>query len=410
MALTARRKELLSAGATGALALALTFVVIRFPDQAFQASFEGLQLWFEIVLPALLPFFVISEILMGLGVIRALGVLLEPIMQPAFRIPGVGAFAVAMGIVSGNPLGAKIAGQMRRANICSREEGERLIALSGTAGPLFLVGAVAVGIFHNASVGMTIVVAHYLAVLCVGFLLRFYGAKKTSPALRNSRSRGSIFGRALREMSVARKQDGRPFGNLLSDAVRESMASMIFIGGTIMMFSVFIRILTISGALNYFAAALGSLLVPLGLDSALITPLANGLIEMTIGAQTIGQAPADLLQRLITVGFTIGWSGLSIHTQVAAMIHGTDIRLTPYLVGCFLHGSIAASLTWLLFPYLGASESTVIPAATTMAQQLSYWGLLGLLTIGAVVFIGLLLLISLLVIVLRRIQVVRFRV
>ena len=107
MGLSAHRKEILSAGIIGALALALTFFVIRYPDQTFQASFEGLQLWFRIVLPSLLPFFVIAEILMGLGVIHALGVMLEPVMRPLFRVPGVGAFALVMGLVSGNPLGSE---------------------------------------------------------------------------------------------------------------------------------------------------------------------------------------------------------------------------------------------------------------------------------------------------------------
>src|SRR5690625_2298047 len=185
-----RRKEYLSTGAMGALAIALTLVVIRFPDHAFQASFEGLQLWFEIVMPALLPFFALSEVLMGLGVIRAIGVLLEPIMRPAFRIPGVGAFALAMGLVSGYPLGAKIAGQLRRDNLCTREESERLISFANTADPLFMIGAVAIGMFSNPSVGMTIVIAHYLAVFCVGFLLRFHGGKKMGPAKTSPAYRG----------------------------------------------------------------------------------------------------------------------------------------------------------------------------------------------------------------------------
>src|SRR5690606_20476877 len=169
-----------------------------YPEAAFEASLDGLKLWFEIVLPALLPFFTMAEILMGLGVIHAVGVLLEPLMRPVFRVPGVGGFAVAMGLASGYPLGAKITGTLRRQNLCNREEAERLLSFANTADPLFMIGAVAVGMFGLPQVGVTIVAAHYLSVVVVGFLMRYHAGGSVSPAV--GRERGSILARALRAM------------------------------------------------------------------------------------------------------------------------------------------------------------------------------------------------------------------
>src|SRR5690606_39501208 len=83
---------------TALIGVVLTTAVILFPEDAFKSSVSGLRLWFDIVLPALLPFFVLAEIMMGLGVIHFIGVLLEPLMRPLFRIPGAGAFAVAIGL------------------------------------------------------------------------------------------------------------------------------------------------------------------------------------------------------------------------------------------------------------------------------------------------------------------------
>ena len=62
--------------------LVATVACVLYPEAAFEASLEGLMLWFEVVLPALLPFFTMAEILMGLGVIHFVGVLLEPLMRP----------------------------------------------------------------------------------------------------------------------------------------------------------------------------------------------------------------------------------------------------------------------------------------------------------------------------------------
>ncbi len=58
-----------------------------------------------------------ADLLMGLGVVHFVGSLLEPIMKPLFKIPGVGGFAVAMGLAGGYPLGAKITGELERAQL-----------------------------------------------------------------------------------------------------------------------------------------------------------------------------------------------------------------------------------------------------------------------------------------------------
>lgn len=122
------------------VAFVLTVVFVLYPEDAFHSSVSGMRLWFDIVLPALLPFFVMAEMLMGLGVIHYIGVLLEPIMRPLFRIPGAGAFAAALGLAAGYPLGAKLAGNLARAKLCTDVEGERLVSLANTADPLFMVG------------------------------------------------------------------------------------------------------------------------------------------------------------------------------------------------------------------------------------------------------------------------------
>ena len=85
-------------------AMFMAISTILFPEVAFQASLSGLNVWFQVVFPALLPFFIMCELLMGLGVVNFIGVLLEPLMRPIFNVPGAGGFAMAMGLTSGYPM------------------------------------------------------------------------------------------------------------------------------------------------------------------------------------------------------------------------------------------------------------------------------------------------------------------
>lgn len=372
----------------------LTLTVVRYPQVAFSASLEGLRVWFDIVLPALLPFFAMAEILMGMGVVHFIGVLLEPLMRPLFHIPGVGAFAVAMGLASGYPIGAKISGQLRREGMCTGPEGERLIALSNTADPLFMVGAVAVGMFGIEEIGWTIAAAHYLSVFLVGFLMRFT-PDQDPPTTKtvSSQPGGNLLSRAFGELERARIRDARPFGQLFGDAVKDSFTSMLFIGGCIMLFSVLGRILDVAGITGILHGFLASILRPVSVDTSIIPPILRGVVEITIGCQAASQAPSPLLWRAVAASLIIGWSGISVHAQVATMVHGTDIRLGPYVMARALHGILAAVLTIVLWKPITTVMASRLPVSALDLGRISFLARMGIsLRASAIVCCTLLLL------------------
>lgn len=124
------------------VAVSIVVAMVVYPDVAFKSAVRGLLLWWEVVFPALLPFFVGAEILMGLGVVHYMGVMLEPLMRPLFNLPGVGSFVMAMGLASGYPIGAVLTSRLRKQDLCSKTESERLVSFCNTADPLFMAGAI----------------------------------------------------------------------------------------------------------------------------------------------------------------------------------------------------------------------------------------------------------------------------
>jgi len=86
--------------------LFLAITMFYYPQEVLKSATQGLNLWVNYVLPALLPFFIISDLLMKHGFVHFLGVLLEPLMRPLFGLPGKAAFVVAMTHTSGIPIGA----------------------------------------------------------------------------------------------------------------------------------------------------------------------------------------------------------------------------------------------------------------------------------------------------------------
>lgn len=111
----------------------LLFLLVVFSEDAFRSAHNGLMLWCNNVVPSLFPFLICLELLKQTNIINILGKLLEPVVHPIFKIPGSGAFAIAMGMCSGYPVGAKFATSLREENFCSKEEGERLLAFTNTS-------------------------------------------------------------------------------------------------------------------------------------------------------------------------------------------------------------------------------------------------------------------------------------
>lgn len=392
---------------TAMMAVTITVLIVIFSEDAFNAALEGLKVWWEIVFPSLLPFFIIAEILMGLGVVHFMGALLEPLMRPLFKVPGVGAFAMAMGLASGYPIGAKITASLRRKRLCSKTEAERLVSFTNTADPLFMVGAVAVGMFHRADLGIIIAGAHYISSIIIGLFLRFYKGEKSERTFmpRKSRNRRNILSYAITELIEARKNDGRPLGELLGDSVRESINTLLMVGGFIILFSVITEIFIVTGLINAMTRFFMYILQPLGLSQTMVLPLISGFFEITNGTNLASQAMAPLLQQVIIANAVIAWSGLSVHAQVATMVNGTDIKLKPYVFARILQSILAGVITVFLFiPYSKKIEPTFLPFLQQMDLQN------GLLLISAifVTILGVSLLLSLLIYTIQKIRIIYF--
>ena len=136
--------------------ISVSFIValVLYSTTNLQATKDGLKLWANSVVPSLFPFFVATEMLSYTNVVSFLGKWLSPIMRPLFGVPGEGAFAFIMGLISGYPVGAKIVSNFMEQGICTKEEAERMLAFTNNSGPLFIISTVGITLFGNTSIGI----------------------------------------------------------------------------------------------------------------------------------------------------------------------------------------------------------------------------------------------------------------
>lgn len=284
------------------------------------------------------------------------------------------AFALSMGLASGYPMDAVITCKFRKNKLCTAVEAERLLSFTNTADPLFMFGAVAVGMFAMPEIGAIIALAHYLSSFLVGIIFRFYGrSRDQNLPVQSEKATKNIISRAFQALGAARREDNRDFSQLLGDAVKSSMNTIFLIGGFIMLFSVFLRIISVVGWTNYLNTIFAYLLELMGYHTSLAPAMVSGLFEIDLGAMVASQTDAPLMEKVAVTGAIIAWSGLSVHGQVASIVIESGIRMTPYMIGRFIHAILAGLISIALMKSQLLSMLFVIPASFYSYGQSGIW-------------------------------------
>jgi len=255
---------------------------------------------------------------------------------------------MSMGLASGYPMDAVITCKFRKNQLCSAVEAERLLSFTNTADPLFMFGAVAVGMFGMPELGATIALAHYLSSFIVGVIFRFHGRERDNHMTDAQIECGNIILRAFRALYKAKQDDKRSLGQLLGDSVKNSMNTILLIGGFIILFSVFLQILSVLGVTDALTTAFAGSLSVIGFNTNLAPAMVSGLFEIDLGALAASQADAPLLEKVTVASAIIAWSGLSVHGQVASIAIESGIRMFPYMMARLLHAFVAGVITMLL--------------------------------------------------------------
>lgn len=311
----------------GLVLMAAALALVVWPQESMEAARNGLQLCYNVIIPSLFPFFVLSSLVVDLGLAGYLGLAMEKLMRPLFHVPGCCAAALALGFVGGYPVGARTAIALYENGQCTKTEAERLLAFCNNSGPAFIFGVVGAGVFASSRVGLLLYLTHAAASLCIGVLFRFYR--------RGAESAGG--GQILFQ--------SKRLGAAFTDCVKSSFSGTLNICAFVVFFTVVIQMLSVSGVLPALAGGLGTLLSPLGMTEQWGQRLLTGILEVSSGVCSLTGGGA-LSGRLSMAAFMLGWAGISVHCQVLSFLGGSGLSARTYLTGKLLHGALSALFAW----------------------------------------------------------------
>lgn len=286
------------------------------PAVAAEGARFGLMLWSDRLLPSLLPFMIVTQILIRSGYLDAIMKKLR-ITYPYFVL-----FA---GTLFGFPMGCKLTTDLFERGNLTAEEASLLFIISNQMSPAFVGGYILSETLHAPQLIPVTYLIFYAPSVCYGLLrLRRLSGKKSDEKIRTAKKSTSRL-----QMNVA----------VLDAGIMNSFETMLKLGGYVMLFAI------ITSMCRHFLSAF----------PALCTLIA-GSMEVTGAVSVINDFFTDQRLKYIAILATTAFGGCSGIAQTASLIrsHGktSALSITAYIRGRLLVAGFTAFLAILLYPFM----------------------------------------------------------
>ena len=125
-----------------ALSLYLIVLLLRHPALSLEYASTGLNLWLTKMVPTLLPFMILSGIMIRMDLTENFVTLLHPLLHRLYGTSKNGSYTIIMGFLCGFPMGARIVGELYESGRLSREESSKLLYFCNNIGPIYFLSYV----------------------------------------------------------------------------------------------------------------------------------------------------------------------------------------------------------------------------------------------------------------------------
>lgn len=302
----------------------LLYVILLFvinPEKYINSVYNGFLLFAVNVLPALFPFFFLTKLLTSFNSVYYFSNLLKKPVNKLFKMPKQFSYIFFMSILSGYPIGAKLASETR----CDKDTMTRLSAVCSTSGPVFIIGTVGFSMLGNKNIGFIIYLSHILAVIFFAFIsglfVKEYNDYDYNPSILND--------------------------NTLSDSIYNSVISILKVGGFIAVFYMFIDMLGSMTLYGFIENIFIRLFNGIGISQDLSKGFLSGFIEVTRSCNEISNCVAPLSLKLCFTAFFITFGGSCVIMQCFAFLKNKIFK-AKYVFYKIIQSFLAFSICGLL--------------------------------------------------------------
>lgn len=276
-------------------------------ELCINSFYNGIVLWAKAVLPALMPFAVVSRLIVGNNLIYSKQ--LSKFTSKLYNCSQVSGQVFIISMICGYPIGAKLTGELYKDKAIDSTQATKLATFTQACSPIFVIGTIGIKLIGNLQAALIILVCHYLATILNGvFYRRFYISNY--------------------------KGISNPSSNVtLSETMSQAINTSLLVGGYIALFSIVI-------------ALLGTLPVMQSINNSAVSGVIYSILEVTNGITYIFNTCEVNISIVLICGL-VSFGGLCIIMQSWVFYEKCNVRFSRIILIKTTQAALATIISFI---------------------------------------------------------------
>ena len=303
------------------LLLSAFFLFLFCRDAVISGASEGLILWYRYVLPTLLPFMILTQIIMQTDTIHLISQISGNFMRHFPGVSDYGCFAVIAGFLCGYPMGAKVTSDLVISKRIGPDEGTYLLSFCNNMSPMFVLGV----LFRNYIPEHALHLPFFLILtgsplLCSQIFRIYY---RHMPRIHSAKYP------TYKTISFEQSTD-TSLGTILNSSITESADAIIRVALYMMLASIWMHILD----QIFLAKTIGKTIL-------------LSAFELTTGLDMLAGLAAPAVTRYLMMLSLTSFGGISSILQTMSMIQSSGLKIVPYIAEKLVTMTVTSLLAYL---------------------------------------------------------------
>ena len=298
--------------------LFIIFAILLFnPVVTTTGAKNGLLLWFNTIIPSLLPALILTNII-------------QSTYGSSFKHPSL--YIILIGLFCGYPLGASAIVKLEKYRSKDTSNRQLLMAICNISSPSFIMNYIMLSTLKNSVKISILLLIIYIPTLIMVFISQVIAKRTVSSS---SISPKVMINSTSSNLDLSSTVIAKPTLEILDTSITSAFETITKLGGYIIIFSIVASYITILPIRNDIAKA-----------------LLIGAVEITNGIHYIGNSDFSPELKLVLICIVNAFGGLSCAMQTKSIIASDPIATKLYSIKKYIYYKIIIALLTCAVGYL----------------------------------------------------------
>jgi sporulation integral membrane protein YlbJ len=299
-------------------------LMFLFPYASYKGASTGLMLWFINVLPSLLPFIIISNLMVQLGIAGKISRILYPLLGRLFKVSPEGCYPILLGFLSGLPMGAKGTADLVATGKISKKEGNFLLSMCNNASPIFIMSFIGINQLRLGQIRWQLFGLIYGSSIISAIIYRSY------QNIHDKKVRINTFNDNSLSFPISEYKTAKLSFDIIDKSIMNGFEIVTKIGGYIILFSILAQIIN-----------------TIGTSFNLLKSIVMGILEITTGIDQICKLRISSNTKIVLISILTSFGGLSGIAQTKSVLGESRLSIKTYISIKLISALIAMLLSTL---------------------------------------------------------------